>query len=826
MKLSLLYIHILLSHSQNTYADSTSASITTTSLNSISSSSTTSSVWLSNSTTLNTSTTSLSSSTSSITLSSNGVSTSILPSQTLDPGTAADIETIRTRRLATILGGITGTSNISTWLTTQNTDLASPGLGSWPDVVYLTGCAAQRANWPAEEHFNRLLTMAGAWHGGVAGAGQYAQDAALHSAISIGMDWWFARDLTNPACLDSGGTPACPCNANETQMFNTNWFSNIIGVPELVSAICLLLNDTLSTSQLNNCTHMTGRSYATFGTNINGVGQLTGANTLDVAKIGLDLAILTVNSSLVIDAYRQVHNELQIHPAVKADGIRPDGSFGQHGGLLYNGNYGKDYTNDLLDLEHEASQTQFAANETSKTAFSTLFDGSRWMIYSNSITKVLHWDLSALGRFISFPVIDKQATGSININLTKVAQLGQEWGASSLVNFAQSLSNPSSTANAGGLTGNRMFYDNDYMVHRGHNYVSTVKMYSSRTRNSECTNSQNPKGFHLSDGAEYTLLRGDEYEDIAAAWDWYLIPGITVDYGATPLDCKHVGYNGVESFVGGVSDGLTGIAVMRYTNPDTQSLRFQKAWFFLDDDLQHIMIAGITSSTDAPVYSVLDQRRYNGFVLLNDLGMDTSEQVRNLTGGVQSLWHGGVGYTFGPASDMTLSVQVGEKTGSWSAIGISTQPPATVDLFAAWITHNPLNTSVAYTAFPGTDPISFQTKKRNSKIQSIRNDESVSAVSDPVHHKMMVVFWDAAGGAVEFPSLTTTLGPVAISADGAVTILFNTKTGDVTVSDPSQELQAVVVTIVWHGNHVKSMVFALPEGGVAGSSVTQNIQDF
>lgn len=29
-----------------------------------------------------------------------------------------------------------------------------------------------------------------------------------------------------------------------------------------------------------------------------------------------------------------------------------------------------------------------------------------------------------------------------------------------------------------------------------------------------------PFGFHLSDGTLYTYLQGNEYEDIAAAWDW------------------------------------------------------------------------------------------------------------------------------------------------------------------------------------------------------------------------------------------------------------------------------------------------------------------
>jgi hypothetical protein len=100
-----------------------------------------------------------------------------------------------------------------------------------------------------------------------------------------------------------------------------------------------------------------------------------------------------------------------------------------------------------------------------------------------------------------------RATGSIKINLTQLDQLGQEWHSETLAEIAQSLSKDVANANAGNLTGNRMFYDNDYMVfihvflnklnaystkvHRGHNYVTTVKMFSSRTKNSECANSQN-----------------------------------------------------------------------------------------------------------------------------------------------------------------------------------------------------------------------------------------------------------------------------------------------------------------------------------------------
>ena len=57
-----------------------------------------------------------------------------------------------------------------------------------------------------------------------------------------------------------------------------------------------------------------------------------------------------------------------------------------------------------------------------------------------------------------------RATGSININISEIAQLGEEWGSSTLTTVATSLSKNSSNANEGNIIGNRMFFTNDYMA--------------------------------------------------------------------------------------------------------------------------------------------------------------------------------------------------------------------------------------------------------------------------------------------------------------------------------------------------------------------------
>ncbi|KAI0662798.1 galactose mutarotase-like protein [Cubamyces menziesii] len=765
--------------------------------------------------------------TDSATSSTSATSTSTAPSQptqTLDPGTLADIATVRERRLTLILSGITSTSSISQWLSTLGPD------GKWPDseIDYTTGCDARRANWPAEDHWNRIVSMAGAWHGGVeGGSSSFVNSSSLLDAIHLAMDFWFENDFQDQACLDSGGLASCPCGT--PGFWNTNWFSNIIGIPELVGEGCLLVGaDYLTDTQVGNCTHILTRAFGTFDHNVNGLGFLTGANTLDVAKIGIDSGLLINNASILTDGYGRIHNEVVVQNAVKADGIRPDGSFGQHGGIIYNGNYGKDYTNDVLALEIAAAGTQYSAKNAdtgSQSAFETLLQGDLWMIYRNILTNVLHWDFSVLNRFISFPVVDDQATGSIKINISQIQELGQLWDSDVLQSVYQSLAEPSNDANAGPINGNRMFYANDYMVQRGSGYVTTLKMYSNRTKNGECTNSQNPLGFHLADGTVYTYLQGNEYEDIAAAWDWNLIPGITNDYAATPLTCDHEQFTGKEAFVGGVSTGSIGAAAMRYTNPYTGTLQFQKAWFFLDGDVQHVMVSSINSSTSNPVVSVLDQKRLNGKVYVNGLPLSHGGNFTL----ARSLWHDNVGYTFDQGlfdGKFDLAVDFGPRSGDWATIGISTVGETTVNLFSAWINHGSganLDIPISYTVYPAIGQEEFQFKTLKTQLYPIKNDASVSAVFDAAHRVAMFVFWGANGGSATFvPSLLE--GPVTVQTNANAAIIYDLDKRTLTVSDPSQTLSSVQVTIKAGllGSRNKVLSVALPSGpgGLAGSSVS------
>ena len=317
-----------------------------------------------------------------------------------------------------------------------------------------------------------------------------------------------------------------------------------------------------------------------------------------------------------------------------------------------------------------------------------------------------------------------------------------------------------------------------------------------------------------------------------------VIPGTTTDYNATPLTCAHTQWAGVQAFVGGASDGSVGAAAMRYTNPYTGSLNFQKAWFFLEDDVQHVLISSAnTTSPDAnPVISVLDQKRLNGDVYIDGRALTEGGNFSR----PRSLWHDGVGYTFDYGfldGQFDLAVDFGARSGNWASIGISTVGNITVDLFSAWINHgtgSQLDIPVGYTAYPATTQHEFVWKSVETEPQlfTIRNDASVSAVFDARHRTAMFVFWDAQGGSVTFePGLLDASITVLASANSVV--IYKLDDGNVTVSDPSQIVSTLNLTMElghlgwrpegWGSDRTKTLLFELPSGGVAGSSVTKAI---
>jgi hypothetical protein len=295
--------------------------------------------------------------------------------------------------------------------------------------------------------------------------------------------------------------------------------------------------------------------------------------------------------------------------------------------------------------------------------------------------------------------------------------------------------------------------------------------------------------------------------------DWETIPGITVDYKGTHFSCSEVKHRGRHAFVGGVSDSNVGAAVMRYTNPVTSSLTWQKAWFFLKEDVQHVVVSGLSIEKKAPVYSVLDQRRQTSAVYLD--GNIIVPGIYELDG-KRTLWHGCVGYIFeGLGAGFQLEICYGKRSGKWSDIGISKQPSIEVDMFSAYVIH-PSDTSHApltYSILPGTSLQEFFDKGTRLNIRTLIHDSNIVAVHDTVNKTLMASFWDKSGGHLVVDQDT------ALQVGGNATVILHQDTKLVTISDPSQELKTLYLKLIVNGaTYEKS--FKLPVGGRAGSSIS------
>lgn len=467
--------------------------------------------------------------------------------------------------------------------------------------------------------------------------------------------------------------------------------------------------------------------------------------------------------------------------------------------------------------------------------------GNEWMIYVDQDSKQMHWDFNVIGRFVAFATSDLQASADIMFNTSKLAAAVADFkGPVDLKDTVERLQSNGSKP----LTGNKGFWAGDYMVHRRKNYVLTNKMLSTRSHNSEYTNSANPFGFHLGQGTLWSYVTGNEYKDIQAGWNWHLIPGTTAYLNAPPLTSAIVGVTGVQNYVGVVSDGEFGASAMDYVDPVNASIAYRKAWFFLDDSVLVTSTAVVENRTaaigNAPVISVLDQRTAASGAQASVDGRTVQvPDSLNITG--STLMYAGNGYlSHGTPFNLTLSM--GARTGNWSAISTSTAGVTTVDIFSAFTTI-PAST-YSYEFFPATTPEKLSREARRPSTTPLDLGGVLGAAGG---NRLALVFWPGSPLTATvshqrcgwFPS-----GELTVTVDAPVALLFKMgrknrgkQTLTVTVADPSQTLVAVKITLSSStkpfrcaakgcGGGGKDVVLdvPLPTGGLQGSSVSLDVE--
>ncbi|MBO4355757.1 MAG: hypothetical protein J5850_02755, partial [Clostridia bacterium] len=188
------------------------------------------------------------------------------------------------------------------------------------------------------------------------------------------------------------------------------------------------------------------------------------------------------------------------------------------------------------------------------------------------------------------------------------------------------------------------FVNEDRMIYRSGKTAFSLSMSSSRIYNYECINHENMTGWYGGDGM--MTVYGSNISSYRNYWDKvspYRYPGVTLDTRERIADtiAQANEYLSSEDYVGGLSDGVCGLASMnlesyhsdgvliskRFYQPDKSyggppikrdcSLKGYKSWFFNNGEAV-CLGCNINAHDDAEVITVVDSRKTDESALVEE----------------------------------------------------------------------------------------------------------------------------------------------------------------------------------------------------------------
>jgi hypothetical protein len=542
-----------------------------------------------------------------------------------------------------------------------------PGNCTWTDIDY---DEFRRAGWPMESHLSRALEMSVGWK--VCNASATLARAALLRAAQCSLQLWLDHDFLNP-----------------------NWFDNMITTPSTTSKIALVLGDALAPTALSKVVEITTRSVwqgcplpqPACGSPAEHYKPWTGANIAYMLSIQINRGVLTSNATAVAEAFHTAFAACVQSPQA-GEGIMVDSAFHQHGPQLLAGSYGAAFTNVVFDFVALSTGTAFAIAAPQLELFSRLvLEGQACMSRGGS------WDWQVVGRDITI------AGSHLSLGVGRVSQIRamaavQPGKSAAWHAFADRL-----TGNAThlGCTANKAYYTSDYVAHApaDDGWLFSVHMHSARTKSAACVNAQGKKSRKLGDGATALYLSGTstEYRDVFVAWDWNRPPGTTT-VNTTNLTCAKANAGTKATFVGSVSDSRAGAAA--------QVLRTEvsahKSWHFFQQFVVCLgLVEPVAGPSNQPSFTTLEQSRLLGTVTVSQNATRGGAVVPPgksymFHNDVRWLHHGrtdgfkGTAYFPLVADSRTMALDIRNRTGNWSDIGVS-QGISTLPVFDLSLTH-------------------------------------------------------------------------------------------------------------------------------------------
>jgi len=417
-----------------------------------------------------------------------------------------------------------------------------------------------------------------------------------------------------------------------------------------------------------------------------------------------------------------------------------------------------------------------------------------------------NYDPSCEGREISRPNAGTATGIALSLDYLIESHPAQTVEFQAFKNHLQGLSNAS-------LTGNRHFWRSDYMTHRRAGYLASVHMCSRRTIGAELVNSENQKAFYFPFGFSPVLRIGNEYQNIFPVWDWARIPGVTSPHKAPPPMPGN--QRGTTDFVGGVSDGLNGMASL---DLNIDGVTGHKSWFFFDNEVVALG-AGILCNGADSVFTSINQTYLRSSVIAA-VGAGSGNVIATGTSILASpswISQDSVGYVF-PATGNVV-VKSGAQTGTWASIN-PTYSAATVteNVFGLWINHGlrPQGASYAYAVVPGISSGALPAYAAAIPFSVVSNTVSLQAVR---HGALQ------ATGAAFYVAGQVDLGSGYVLTVNQPCLTFSRIAGSsvaVTIANPAATALTVQAEVLQNSVSLGRLNYVLPgDTANAGRSYTQ-----
>lgn len=639
------------------------------------------------------------------------------------PAVAGDLDTMTSNTLNFLTGRAADSTDsymVSALKSIQNAAnsrlSAMASDGSWSDIDY---SSVATTGGTIVEHYKRIRQMALAFR--AAGQSLYGDirlTSACQKALKYGETYVYVG-RSRPG----------------------NWWYWEIGLPNEFGPALFLLQGHVDATVFK-----TARD--TYSYLIYGAPRMTGQNLIWSAKNHMYLALLDRDTARM----ELVRNAFETQCAIQSgEGIRPDGSFYQHGNQLYNGGYGAGFADDISSYLIGAANTAWQVSNAGLETFGNFFlDGSWWMIHEGAYELACRSREITRGNYGTRPCfLALLVLGSVPYSRRAEAIAAAKYHLSLNAYYDQTRAALVQNIKASPIApvrriGHKHFYDTDFTVHSRPDYYISLKMYSDRVINAENTNSEGLKAWCYSDGVTWMLLNGMDYRqnDVLPTLDWQRLPGTTVERKSRSAGAG-LGV-GTRRFVGGATANDRGVSAMDFAAKNS-SLTARKSWFFFDKEMVCLGTA-IACPTGNPVETTVDQRRLapTSAALTID-GAVQPATLPSLQSPASASWiHcGDFGYYF--PGGAALQVQRQNQSGAWRDLNIS--QPTTVKanpILTILFNHgaNTTNGRYAYAVLPKFTASQTSTYSAAPPISIAAQNETAHAVRHKGLGALGVVFWE------------------------------------------------------------------------------------